>query len=111
MPTAHRIGLGLPNPFEAVDLNNDLKADLATYIDAHSATNWRIPGSRASTSLIVTAVSTGDGRFAVQYQDTGQDWPAYTSPRSTPTVSAGPGHRAALRGPLRHLGQPAGHLG
>jgi len=74
------IGLGLPNPFEAVDLNNDLKADLATYIDAHSTTKTGDPGDLLpSTSLIVTAVSTGDGRFAVQYQDTGQDWPAYTT--------------------------------
>ena len=74
------IGLGLPNPFEAVDLNNDLKADLATYIDARSTTKTGDPGDLLpSTSLIVTAVSTGDGRFAVQYQDTGQDWPAYTT--------------------------------
>ena len=74
------IGLGLPNPFEAVDLNNDLKADLATYIDSRSTTKTGDPGDPLPpTSLIVTAVSTGDGRFAVQDQDTGKDWPAYTT--------------------------------
>ena len=70
-------GLKLLNPFAAVDLNNDLKADLATYIDAGSSPASAKPQSAPDTSLIVTAVSTGGGHFQVLADPTGQDWPAY----------------------------------
>ncbi len=56
---------------DPVDLNGDLKSDLADYLPADEGSHLH-PGP--STAQIVTAISRGDGHFATAVFDTGQPW-------------------------------------
>jgi YD repeat-containing protein len=68
--TSNTAGWGILPTLQMVDLNGDLKADLAGYLPAHTA-----PANLA-TAHILTAVSTGDGSFIIRTVDTGQPWGA-----------------------------------
>ena len=87
---------GVPATLHMVDLNGDLKADLAGYLPAKAH-----PESPA-TAQILTAVSTGGGSFVTGVIDTGQAWSDYTATTFSDSCpqdgkkGAPPGDRCAI---------------